>query len=170
MRLRLSTASRVNLAYRGFRRHLAAWRGSSRVTVALPPGGPADPVAYPPPDDLPQFSRDRGLGFGPGTSCLERQQPERAGSCTHRGSPGRSMSSIETTPGHSALPAPPILWTQEQTAEALGVSVRYLRDSSCPKVLLPGNGRQGQPLVRYFPEDVRAWAMNWRQHRSGEAA
>ena len=80
------------------------------------------------------------------------------------------MSSIETTPGHSALPAPPILWTQEQTAEALGVSVRYLRDSSCPKVLLPGNGRQGQPLVRYFPEDVRAWAMNWRQHRSGEAA
>lgn len=50
------------------------------------------------------------------------------------------------------------LWTQTEAAAFLCVTARYLRDSSCPKILLPGNGKKGQPLVRYDPEEVRAWA------------
>ena len=53
------------------------------------------------------------------------------------------------------------LWTQREAATYLGVTPRYLRDSSCPKMLLPGNGPKGQPLVRYDPDEVRAWARAW---------
>jgi hypothetical protein len=49
------------------------------------------------------------------------------------------------------------LWSQKQAAAYLCVSVRYLRESSCPKVLLPGNGDHGKPLVRYEPAAVRQW-------------
>lgn len=54
------------------------------------------------------------------------------------------------------------LWTQRQAAAYLGVSQRYLRDSSCPKLLLPGNGPKGQPVVRYDPAQVGAWVAGWR--------
>jgi hypothetical protein len=54
------------------------------------------------------------------------------------------------------------LWTQREAAYYLGVSPRYLRESSCPKVLLPGNGEQGQPLVRYEAKQVREWAARRR--------
>lgn len=57
------------------------------------------------------------------------------------------------------------LWTQKEAAYFLGVSARYLRDSDCPKVLLPGNGKKGQSLVRYDPADVRAWAQRWNTRR-----
>lgn len=54
------------------------------------------------------------------------------------------------------------LWTQEQAAGYLNVSTRYLRDSACPKVLLPGNGpKRAERLVRYRPEDVIEWANRW---------
>lgn len=53
------------------------------------------------------------------------------------------------------------LWTQREAADFLSVTPRYLRESSCPKILLPGNGVKGQPLVRYDPDDVRAWARSW---------
>lgn len=53
------------------------------------------------------------------------------------------------------------LWTQEEAAQFLSVSPRYIRESTCPKVLLPGNGERGQSLVRYDPAEVRAWARNW---------
>ena len=54
------------------------------------------------------------------------------------------------------------LWTQKQAAAFLAVTPRYLRDSSCPKILLPGNGAKGHPLVRYDPDEVRRWAHAWR--------
>ena len=57
------------------------------------------------------------------------------------------------------------LWTQREAAAFLGVSTRYLRDSSCPKILLPGSGRKGNPLVRYDPADVRTWVRNWHTSR-----
>jgi hypothetical protein len=57
------------------------------------------------------------------------------------------------------------LWTQREAAHFLGVSARYLRDSSCPKILLPGNGEKGQPLVRYDPAEVRAWMSAWHTSR-----
>jgi len=48
-------------------------------------------------------------------------------------------------------------WTQAEAAYFLGVSPRYLRESSCPKTLLPGGG--DKPLVRYDPAVVKAWAF-----------
>lgn len=48
--------------------------------------------------------------------------------------------------------------TQREVAMLLRVSVSYLRESSCPKHLLPGNGPRGRPLVRYLRDEVLAWA------------
>lgn len=48
--------------------------------------------------------------------------------------------------------------TQREAAGLLRVSVSYLRASSCPKHLLPGNGARGRPLVRYLRDDLLAWA------------
>jgi hypothetical protein len=53
------------------------------------------------------------------------------------------------------------LWTQEEATLYLNVSVRWLRDSACPKIRLPGNGRTGEPLIRYRPEDVVKWVDSW---------
>ncbi|CAN5432950.1 hypothetical protein BH09GEM1_BH09GEM1_06550 [soil metagenome] len=53
------------------------------------------------------------------------------------------------------------LWTQEQAAAFVNASPRYLRDSSCPKVELPGNGPKGESLLRYKPEDVGRWVDSW---------
>ena len=47
---------------------------------------------------------------------------------------------------------------QREAAEMLGVSVAWLRASECPKVLLPGNGPKGRPVVRYREKDLLAWA------------
>lgn len=57
------------------------------------------------------------------------------------------------------------LVTQREAAQFLAVSARYLRESSCPKVLLPGHGKKGQPLVRYAMSDLLAWREQWRTHR-----
>lgn len=54
------------------------------------------------------------------------------------------------------------LWTQREACAYLGVSARYLRDSGCPKLLLPGTGPRGRPVVRYVPDDVKAWALSKR--------
>jgi hypothetical protein len=56
--------------------------------------------------------------------------------------------------------APPILWTQKEAAAHLRVSPRYLRASSVPKILLPGNGATRKPLLRYHPLAVQAWWEN----------
>lgn len=65
----------------------------------------------------------------------------------------------------SATALPDRLWTQPEAAAYLGVSARYLRESGCPKVLLPGNGPKGQPIVRYRPADVDAWVQAWHTGR-----
>jgi hypothetical protein len=52
------------------------------------------------------------------------------------------------------------LLRQKEAAVMLGVSVAWLRASSCPKVLLPGNGPKGRDIVRYDPADLRAWAAD----------
>jgi hypothetical protein len=57
------------------------------------------------------------------------------------------------------------LWTQKETASYLGVSVRYVRASSVPRLLLPGNGSSGKPLVRYDSVAVIAWAVAHRANR-----
>jgi hypothetical protein len=57
------------------------------------------------------------------------------------------------------------LWTQREAAEFLSVSERYLRASSVPKLLLPGTGPRGKPLVRYCPSDVIEWSRAYRTHR-----
>jgi hypothetical protein len=60
---------------------------------------------------------------------------------------------------------PDTLWTQQEAATHLRVSVRYLRSSTCPKVLLPGNGPKDRPLVRYRLSEVAAWSEQW-SHRA----
>jgi hypothetical protein len=60
------------------------------------------------------------------------------------------------------------LWTQREAAAYLHVSPRYLRASSVPKMLLPGTGTKGKPLVRYCPADVSQWAENHRVSRRYE--
>jgi hypothetical protein len=57
-------------------------------------------------------------------------------------------------------PAP--IMTQKEAAGFLRVSVAYLRASSCPKLLLQGNGPRGRATVRYSREDVLAWATRRR--------
>jgi len=57
------------------------------------------------------------------------------------------------------------LWTQAEAAAYLHVSRRYLRASACPKILLPGTGTRGKPLIRYDPADVRTWAEQRRATR-----
>ena len=65
------------------------------------------------------------------------------------------------TPVAGAPLATDRLWTQREAAYYLGVGVRYLRESSCPKVLLPGAGKKGKSLVRYEPAAVMAWKDAW---------
>jgi hypothetical protein len=48
-------------------------------------------------------------------------------------------------------------WTQPEAAAYLQVSERYLRYSTCPKVLLPGNGEADR---RYEPTVVKEWAVS----------
>jgi hypothetical protein len=64
-------------------------------------------------------------------------------------------------PGSAPLP---VELTQKEAAHLLRVSVSYLRASSCPKHLLPGNGRKGKELVRYRRDEVLAWGAARPQH------
>ena len=66
--------------------------------------------------------------------------------------PGRSRSDGMSAPSGK-------LWTQKEASEYLSVSCRYLRNTSCPRVELPGNGRKGRPVIRYSPAEVAAWAQ-----------
>jgi hypothetical protein len=50
------------------------------------------------------------------------------------------------------------LLNQRAAARLLGVSTSWLRSSSAPRLLLPGNGRSGQPLLRYSRIALLEWA------------
>jgi hypothetical protein len=54
--------------------------------------------------------------------------------------------------------ADPVLWTLKEAAEAARVSPSYLRLSDCHRVYLPSTRPGGRPLLRFRPDDVRAWA------------
>jgi helix-turn-helix protein len=56
---------------------------------------------------------------------------------------------------------PPFYLTQKEAAAYVRVSVGYLRNSSCPKVLLPP-GRGRRPLVRYRRDDLDHWMTQRR--------
>ena len=55
------------------------------------------------------------------------------------------------------------LVSQREAAAFLGASQSYIRASSCPKVLLPGNGPKARALVRYRLSEVAAWSEQWSQ-------
>jgi hypothetical protein len=57
------------------------------------------------------------------------------------------------------------LLTQREAAAVLHVSARYLRDSACPKLLLPGSGSHGRAVVRYVRAEVLYWALSCRGRR-----
>jgi hypothetical protein len=67
---------------------------------------------------------------------------------------------VYATTSASAIPW---LVAQREAAAFLGVSQSYLRASSCPKVLLPGNGLKDRPLVRYRLSEVASWTEQWTQ-------
>jgi hypothetical protein len=71
-----------------------------------------------------------------------------------------------TTDNLLATQDPTRLCTQREAAAYLAVSPRYLRESACPKILLPGTGAKGKPIVRYDPSEVRVWADQRRTSRS----
>jgi hypothetical protein len=54
------------------------------------------------------------------------------------------------------------LWVEDEAAEYLRMSPRWLRDSTVPKVLLPGTGSRSS--VRYDPAEVKAWARMHLTH------
>jgi hypothetical protein len=54
--------------------------------------------------------------------------------------------------------APAGFLTQKAAARLLGVSTSFLRESSCPRLLVPGNGRAGKPLLRHSRIAVLTWA------------
>lgn len=56
---------------------------------------------------------------------------------------------------------PPILLTQEEAAQALRVSVSYLREHGAPRLELPGRGEK-RGLVRYDPVALAEWARSYR--------
>ena len=60
--------------------------------------------------------------------------------------------------------------TQRAAARLLGVSPSFLRASSCPRLEIPGNGPARRPLVRYFREDVLAWARRVAAHEPPHSA
>jgi hypothetical protein len=47
------------------------------------------------------------------------------------------------------------LWTRQDVARLLNVDVRAIDRMPIPRVTLPGRGKK--PIVRYDPEQVRAW-------------
>jgi hypothetical protein len=51
-----------------------------------------------------------------------------------------------------------VLLSQKAAARLLGVSTSFLRQSSCPRVLVPGNGPVGKPLLRYSQTALLEWA------------
>lgn len=63
-----------------------------------------------------------------------------------------------------SLPQPQ-LWTQAEAAQYLRVSTRWLRDSSVPTILLPGNGPRGRRTLRYDAQSVVAWARGHSSYR-----
>jgi hypothetical protein len=66
---------------------------------------------------------------------------------------GEAGTSLQSERGESL----PYELTQKEAARLLRVSVSYLRASSCPKHLLPGNGKKGKGIVRYLRDEVLAW-------------
>lgn len=54
----------------------------------------------------------------------------------------------------------PLLLKPRDAALLLQVSAGYLRDSDCPKILLPGLGRTAKPVIRYARDDLQGWARS----------
>lgn len=54
------------------------------------------------------------------------------------------------------------LLTQQEAADLLRVSVRYLRASTCPKVLLPSTRPGARKLVRYDRNAIEGWLAGRR--------
>lgn len=48
------------------------------------------------------------------------------------------------------------LWTKAEVAEYLGVTTRTVERLRIPRVQLPGTKRR--PIVRFRPDQVKAWA------------
>jgi hypothetical protein len=59
--------------------------------------------------------------------------------------------------------------TQKAAARLLGVSTSWLRASGAPKLLIPGNGPAGQPLLRYSRAALLEWVGATRSRTRQDA-
>jgi hypothetical protein len=75
-----------------------------------------------------------------------------------------SLTPVSATATSEASPPVATYLTQREAAHYLRVSIAYIRNSDCPKVLLP-SGRGRRPLVRYVREDLDTWVKTWRVSR-----
>lgn len=70
-----------------------------------------------------------------------------------------------------AQEAGPLLMTPREAAQLLRVSAGFLRASSCPKILITGNGNTTKSVVRYQRSEILKWIhgqsveTHHRQHR-----
>src|SRR5438067_300091 len=75
--------------------------------------------------------------------------------------PASSRAAWPLTPERRCPPES--LWSAHEAAAFLRMSERWLRNSTVPKIRLPG--KTGSPrAVRYDPEEVRAWAKQHLTH------
>jgi len=80
----------------------------------------------------------------------------------------RTQQSTERTEAMMATTEKQGLWDEHETAEWLGMSVRWLRESR-----VRGDGPpflKFSRRVRYAPSDVSAWALEHRRQSTAEAA
>lgn len=70
------------------------------------------------------------------------------------------MTNDPTTPTRA-----PILVKQREMARLLQVGERWLRDSGCPVILLPGGRPSSRPMLRYDVEQAQAWYRQFSSER-----
>lgn len=127
--------------------------GSSSVASCHPPVG----------DTGRTVAHDAGVhreGAPPAHVRCGRAARPCAGQSSHRSGRGRKDHPSRAGGGG---PMTDCFMRQRDAAHLLGVSVSYLRASSCPKRLLPSNGRGSKPLVRYLRSEVLGWALARRE-------
>lgn len=77
----------------------------------------------------------------------------------------RLSTSRPTTPPAPSTPEavpPTYVVTAADIGAALGLSARWVRDSSCPALELPSTGRVRESFRRYVVADVQGWLARHR--------
>ena len=82
---------------------------------------------------------------------------DHAGTASHVGAIDAGGAMRKSDLALIQLPPRDRLWTCNQIAARLGVCARTIRDSGCPKILLPPTKGHKRSMVRYDPVVVERW-------------